>query len=46
MNRIENTRPGSIMYTPRTPQMRLRQRFNLSTRPDNEEIGVSGLEGM
>lgn len=33
------------MYTPRTPQMRVRQRFNLTIRPDNEENDVSGLEG-
>lgn len=41
MNRVENTRLSGIMYTPRTPQMRLRQRFNLSTTPDNKEIDVS-----
>ncbi|KAL6443240.1 hypothetical protein ACFW04_002870 [Cataglyphis niger] len=42
---VENTRP-SIMYTPRTPQMRERQRFNLSTRLDDEEIDISGLEDL
>ncbi|XP_029667448.1 centromere protein L-like [Formica exsecta] len=43
---VENTRPSGIMYTPRTPQMRERQRFNLSTRPDDEEIDISGLENL
>ncbi|XP_011703289.1 PREDICTED: uncharacterized protein LOC105459182 [Wasmannia auropunctata] len=41
------SRPGSarsVMYTPRTPRMRQRQRFDLSTRP--EEDGTDGLEGL
>ncbi|XP_029156542.1 centromere protein L-like [Nylanderia fulva] len=41
----ENPRPSNVMYTPRTPQMRQRQRFNLSTMPVNEE-NVMGLEGL
>lgn len=45
MNRVENVRSSGIMYTPRTPQMRERQRFNLSTITNNEENDVSGLEG-
>jgi len=44
MNQTENTvRPGSVMYTPRTPRMRQRQRFDLSTKPEEDEI--DGLEG-
>lgn len=39
----ENPRPNSVIYTPRTPQMRQRQRFNLSTIPVDEENGL-GLE--
>ncbi|GAB1864382.1 alpha-1,2-Mannosidase [Camponotus japonicus] len=46
MNHVENVRSSGIMYTPRTPQMRERQRFNLSIRPDNEENDVSGLEDL
>ncbi|CAL1688395.1 unnamed protein product [Lasius platythorax] len=42
----ENTRPSEVMYTPRTPQMRERQRFNLSTKPVDEVISVSGMEDL
>lgn len=41
----ENPRPNSVIYTPRTPQMRQRQRFNLSTIPVDEENGL-GLESL
>ena len=34
---------GSVMYTPRTPRMRQRQRFDLSTWVEEDEI--DGLEG-
>ncbi|KYN08890.1 PREDICTED: uncharacterized protein LOC108770107 [Trachymyrmex cornetzi] len=35
---------GSVMYTPRTPRMRQRQRFDLSTWAEEDEI--DGLEGL
>lgn len=37
-----------IMCTPYTPRFQERQRFDLSTRPEEEaeEIDISGLEGM
>lgn len=46
MNQTESiARPGTsnAMYTPRTPRMRQRQRFDLSTKPEEDEI--DGLEG-
>ncbi|XP_012527706.1 uncharacterized protein LOC105831827 [Monomorium pharaonis] len=49
MNQSGSTsRPGTatsnVMYTPRTPRMRQRERFNLSTRP--EEDMNDGLEEL
>jgi len=44
MNQTESTvRSDSVMYTPRTPRMRQRQRFDLSIKPEEDEI--DGLEG-
>ncbi|RLU25333.1 hypothetical protein DMN91_001489 [Ooceraea biroi] len=46
---MENVRASTsrVMYTPRTPRMRERERFNLSTRlEENEEIDISGLEAL
>ncbi|XP_011169215.1 uncharacterized protein LOC105202410 [Solenopsis invicta] len=49
MNQTEsNSRPGTaisnVMYTPRTPRMRQRERFDLSTRPEEDE--TDGLEEL
>lgn len=44
---VENSRSNGIMFSPRTPQMRARQRFSLSTiRLIDEELDVSGLENL
>jgi len=45
----ENIRPSTsrVMYTPRTPRMRERERFDLSIRlRQDQDDEISGLEGM
>lgn len=44
-NARKNPSPRNVMYASRTPQMRQRQRFHLSTISIDEE-NVSGLEGL
>lgn len=44
---VNTSKTNHSIYTPRTPRMRERQRFDLTARSEeDEEIDLSGLNGM